>query len=181
MTRLRRLTELELLPMRVPDQRVAISPAISTPSCTHLPAGKIAFVLFRRDLANAAPDRVAVRVIAQVVRALTFDPGGKPATAKIADTWVVRSNAYQMRVAPVPENPEPTRRTLSFRPDATRWCSRARPTTLRSMGRRRTRPIVSSAPMRWLRPSIPNVARHDRAQRFWPAAMSSSGSNDRSV
>src|SRR5262249_39919058 len=27
-------------------------------------------------------------------------------TAPIADTWVVRSNAYQMRVAPVPENPE---------------------------------------------------------------------------
>jgi hypothetical protein len=113
MTRLRRLTELELLPMRVPDQRVAISPAISTPSRTHLPAGKIAFVLFRRDLANAAPDRVAVRVIAQVVRALTFDPGGKPATAKIADTWVVRSNAYQMRVAPVPENPE----MITIRPD----------------------------------------------------------------
>ena len=108
-----RLTELELLPMRVPDQRVAISPAISTPSRTHLPAGKLEFVLFRRDLANTAPDRVAVRVIAQVTRALTFDPSGKPATAKIADTWVVRSNAYQMRVAPVPENPE----MITIRPD----------------------------------------------------------------
>jgi hypothetical protein len=107
------LTELELLPMRVPDQRVAISPAISTPSRTHLPAGKLEFVLFRRDLANAAPDRVAVRVIAQVVRALTFDPSGKPITAQIADTWVVRSNAYQMRVAPVPENPE----MISIRPN----------------------------------------------------------------
>jgi hypothetical protein len=107
------LTELELLPMRVPDQRVAISPAISTPSHTHLPAGKLEFVLFRRDLANTAPDRVAVRVIAQVVRALTFDPSGKPTTAKVADTWVVRSNAYQMRVAPVPENPE----MITLRPD----------------------------------------------------------------
>ena len=38
------LTELELLPMRVPDQRVAISPAISTPSRTHLPTGKLGFV-----------------------------------------------------------------------------------------------------------------------------------------
>ena len=93
------LIELELLPMRVPDPRVAISPAISTPSRTH-------FVLFRRDLANTAPDQVAVRVIAQVVRALTFDPSGKSTTAQIAGTWVVRSNAYQMRVAPVPENPE---------------------------------------------------------------------------
>ena len=100
------LTELELLPMRVPNQRVGISPAISTPSRTHLPAGKLEFVLFRRDLANTAPDQVAVRVIAQIVRALTFDPSGKPTTAQIADTWVVRSNAYQMRVAPVPGNPE---------------------------------------------------------------------------
>ena len=100
------LIELELLPMRVPDQRVAISPAISTPSRTHLPGGKLEFVLFRRDLANTAPDQVAVRVIAQVVRALTFDPSGKSTTAQIAGTWVVRSNAYQMRVAPVPENPE---------------------------------------------------------------------------
>jgi glycosyltransferase involved in cell wall biosynthesis len=34
----------------------------------------------------------------------------------------------------------------------------------RSLERRPpTPPIVSSAPMRWLRPSIPNVARHDRA------------------
>jgi hypothetical protein len=107
------LTELELLPMRVPDQRVAISPAISTPSRTHLPAGKLEFVLFRRDLANTAPDRVAVRVIAQVVRALTFDPSGKPTTAKIPDTWVVRGNSYQMRVAPVPENPE----MITIRPD----------------------------------------------------------------
>jgi hypothetical protein len=107
------LTELELLPMRVPDQRVAISPAISTPSRTHLPAGKLEFVLFRRDLANTALDQVAVRVIAQVVRALTFDPGGKPTTAKIPDTWVVRGNAYQMRVAPVPENPE----MITIRPD----------------------------------------------------------------
>jgi hypothetical protein len=107
------LTELDLLPMRVPDQRVAISPAISTPGRTHLPAGKLEFVLFRRDLANIAPDRVAVRVIAQVVRALTFDPSGNPTSAKIADTWVVRSNAYQMRVAPVPESPE----MIVIRPD----------------------------------------------------------------
>ena len=59
------LTELESLQMRVPDPRVAISPVISTPSRTHLPAGKLQFILFRRDLANAAPDRVMLRVIAR--------------------------------------------------------------------------------------------------------------------
>jgi len=107
------LTELELLAMRVPDQRVAISPAISTPSRTRLPAGKLEFILFRRDLANAAPDRVMVRVIAQVRRALTFGPSGKPSAANLPDTWVVRGNGYQMRVAPVPENPE----MIAIRPD----------------------------------------------------------------
>ena len=107
------LIELDPLPMKIPDQRVAISPAISAPSRTHLPAGKLAFVVFRRDLANSAPDHVAVRVVAQVVRALTFDAGGKPISTRVEDTWVVRSNAYQWRVAPLPENPE----MIVVRPD----------------------------------------------------------------
>lgn len=102
----RQLIELDLLSMRVPDQRVAISPVISTPSRTHLPAGKLEFVVFRRDLANNAPDRVAVRVVAQVVRALTFDAAGRAVTTNIDNAWVVRSNSYQMRVAPVADNPE---------------------------------------------------------------------------
>jgi len=100
------LTELDLLSMRVPDQRVAISPVISTPSKAHLPAGKLEFVVFRRDLVNNAPDHVAVRVVAQVVRALTFDAAGKALTTNIDNAWVVRSNSYQMRVAPVADNPE---------------------------------------------------------------------------
>jgi hypothetical protein len=101
-----KLTELELLKMRVPDQRVAISPVISTPSRVHLPEGKLEFVVFRRDLANITPDRAMLRVIAQVVRALTFDTGGKPTTANLRDVWVVRGNAYQVRMAPVADNPE---------------------------------------------------------------------------
>jgi hypothetical protein len=101
-----KLTELELMQMRVPDKRVAISPVISTPSRVHLPEGKLEFVVFRRDLANITPDRAMLRVIAQVVRALTFDAGGRPTTANLSDVWVVRSNAYQVRMAPVADNPE---------------------------------------------------------------------------
>jgi hypothetical protein len=101
-----RLIELPQLSMRVPDPRVAISPVISTPSQIHLPNGKLEFLIFRRDLVNAAPDRVSLRVIARVVRALTFDAKGKPTNTKIEDAWVVRSNSYQMRVAPFPDNPE---------------------------------------------------------------------------
>ena len=107
------LTELDLLPMRVPDQRVAISPVISTPSRTHLTMDKLEFVVFRRDLANSAPDRVAVRVVAQVKRALTFDRNGKAVVNPVEDAWVVRSNSYQMRVAPVADNPE----MILIRPD----------------------------------------------------------------
>jgi hypothetical protein len=101
-----RLTELELLSMKVPDPRVAISPVIATPSRMHLPVGKIEFVLFRRDLASVVPDRVSLRVIARVVRALKFDSGGRPMTSAVDDAWVIRSNSYQMRVAPFGDSPE---------------------------------------------------------------------------
>jgi hypothetical protein len=108
-----RLIELPQIAMRVPDPRVAISPTISTPSQAHLPTGKLEFVIFRRDLANAAPDRVSLRVVARVARVLTFDTHGKPTTSKVEDSWVIRSNSYQMRVAPVPESPE----MILIRPD----------------------------------------------------------------
>lgn len=100
------LTELDLLPIKVPDQRVAISAPILTPSRAHLPIGQLQFVVYRRDLASDAPDRVAVRVVAQVMRALTFDSAGKPKVTPVDDSWVVRGSSYQMRVAPVPDNPE---------------------------------------------------------------------------
>ena len=56
-----------------------------------------------------------LRVIARVVRALKFDTGGKPMTTNIDDAWVVRSNSYQMRVAPIADNPE----MILIRPDPT--------------------------------------------------------------
>jgi hypothetical protein len=101
-----KLTELDVLPIKVPDQRIAISTPISTPSRAHLPIGQLQFVVYRRDLASDAPDRVTVRVVAQVMRALTFNAAGKPTVSDIKDSWVVRSNSYQMRVAPVADNPE---------------------------------------------------------------------------
>lgn len=101
-----KLIKLDTLSMRVPDPRVAISPVIATPSRVHLPAGELQFIVFRRDLLNTAPERAQLRVVAQVVRALTFDSGGKPKITPVEDSWVVRSNAYQMIVAPLAENPE---------------------------------------------------------------------------
>ena len=60
------LHELQALAGRVPDQRVFMSTPIKTSSHTTLPDGRIAFIIYRRDAANSAPERVAVRVIAIV-------------------------------------------------------------------------------------------------------------------
>ena len=100
------LTELEQLPIRVPDPRVAISAEISMPSRTHLSMGQFEFVVFRRDLMNNAPDRVSVRLVARVKRALSFDSGGHAKTTNVEQSWVIRGNSYQMRVAPLADNPE---------------------------------------------------------------------------
>ncbi len=109
-----RLTGLDLLPIRAPDQRVAVSAAISTPSRVHLPNGRLQFVIFRRDLVTNAPDRVSVRVVARVARVLTFKSTGKAKVANVEESWVVRSSSYQMKVAPVTDNPE----MIVIRPDA---------------------------------------------------------------
>jgi hypothetical protein len=83
-----RLKDLDSLPIRVPDARVAISASFATPSRVQLPIGQLQFVVFRRDLLNNAPDHVQVRVVARVVRALTFDAAGKPTVADVDGSWV---------------------------------------------------------------------------------------------
>ena len=109
------LTELEQLPIKVPDSRVAISAEISMPSRTHVSIGRVQFVAFRRDLMNNAPDRVSVRIVARVARALTFDARGVAKVANIEQSWVIRGNSYQMRVAPLADKPE----MIVIRPDPT--------------------------------------------------------------
>jgi hypothetical protein len=100
------LTELEQLPIKVPDPRVAISAAFPVPSKVHIAAGQLQFVAYRRDLANSTPDRVEVRVVAQLMRALSFDSKGHPKTAAVEQTWVVRNQSYELSVAPFADNPE---------------------------------------------------------------------------
>jgi len=100
------LTELEQLPIKVPDPRVAISAAFPVPGKVHIAAGRLQFVAYRRDLANSTPDRVEVRVVAQVMRALAFDSKGNAKTAAVEQTWVVRNQSYELSVAPFVDNPE---------------------------------------------------------------------------
>ena len=100
-----KLAGLDALAMRVPDSRVAISGSITTPSAIMLADGKVQFVVFRRNLANDAPDRVEVRVVAEVMHKLTF-ADGKAVRNDAEGPWAVRGNSYQMKVMPVEGYPE---------------------------------------------------------------------------
>jgi hypothetical protein len=98
--------EVYSLPGRIPDKRVAISAAISTPSRTTLENGNISFLIFRRDLLTSAPEHAEVRIIAKKTRAMAFDSAGKPSITSVGDTWSVRNISYPLRVAPMAGNPE---------------------------------------------------------------------------
>ena len=100
------LNELHLLGIQVPDKRIAMSTPLSGASRTTVPDGKVKFVIYRRDLANSAPDRIEARVIARVARAIKFDTSGKPVFSPVSDTWNIRNLSYELRVRPIPGNPE---------------------------------------------------------------------------
>ena len=101
-----KLSELNLLQEQVPDKRIAMSTPINQSSRTTLPDGKARFVVFRRDLVGSAPDRIEVRVVARVVRALTFDAKGKASFTPVSDAWNIRNLSYEFRVRPISGNPE---------------------------------------------------------------------------
>jgi hypothetical protein len=101
-----KLYELDPLPLKVPDPRVAISAMISNTSRVTIPEGKVQFIIFRRDLVSSAPTEVFVRVVARVVREMKFNAGGPPTTTNIDGEWTVRSKSYVFRVAPVGDSPE---------------------------------------------------------------------------
>jgi hypothetical protein len=101
-----KLFTLGPLPIKVPDPRVGISAMISEPSHVTVPDGKLAFVIYRRDLASSAPTETFVRVVAQVEREVKFNVAGSPTPEKIKDQWAIRSKSYQFKVSPIDDNPE---------------------------------------------------------------------------
>jgi hypothetical protein len=100
------LSELYALPERVPDKRIAVSTPVSEPSRTTLSDGKARFIVFRRDLVGNAPDRMEIRVVARVARAISFDAKGRPNIAPVSDSWNIRNVSQEFRVRPVAGNPE---------------------------------------------------------------------------
>lgn len=100
-----KLSELQLLPGRAPDLRVAVSAAIKAPSQTVLPDGHPKFIVFRRDAASNAADRAEVRIIAKVAREFSADAAGrKPDDSD--PTWVIRNVSFPFRSSPIPDSPE---------------------------------------------------------------------------
>src|SRR6516162_2249073 len=100
------LFKLEPLVGRVPDQRIFMSTPVKMASRTVLPDGRVVFIIYRRDAANSAPERVSVRVIAKVLRAMTFNTAGHASTTNVQDTWTIRNISYDFRVAPLGEGSE---------------------------------------------------------------------------
>jgi hypothetical protein len=99
------LSELQLLPGRAPDLRVAVSAALKVPSQTVLPNGHPKFIVFRRDAASSAAERAEVRIVAKVAREFSADAAGK----KLDDsdpTWVIRNVSVLFRSSPIPDSPE---------------------------------------------------------------------------
>jgi hypothetical protein len=99
------LFELNLLPGRPLDIRVAVSAAFKMPSRTILPNGHPKFIVFRRDAASNIADRAEVRMVARIAREFSADVIGKtPADGD--DTWVIRNISFPFRSSPVDGSPE---------------------------------------------------------------------------
>ncbi|HTQ83407.1 MAG TPA: hypothetical protein VMI47_09080 [Pseudolabrys sp.] len=96
-----KLVELQPLPTNVPDRRVAVSAPINKPSTTVIADDKPAFILFRRDLQNNAPQTVSLRVIARVTRA-TKIVNRKATSVNVEGSWRIRNISHVLKVSPVP-------------------------------------------------------------------------------
>ena len=100
------LSELELLTERVPDKRIAVSAPITSPSRTMLSDGRLRFVVFRPEVASNPPERVDIRVVAEVNRDVTFDDKGKVNFAPVKGAWNIRNVGPEFRARPFPGNPQ---------------------------------------------------------------------------
>lgn len=99
------LAELNATGVMAPDMRIAISAAFKKPDRPRLSNGRVKFIVFRRDVAKAIPERVEVRVVAKVAREYSTDAAGKTPNGG-DDFGVVRNIAYPFRASPIPGTPE---------------------------------------------------------------------------
>jgi hypothetical protein len=100
-----KLTELQALPISVPDPRVALSAGIKEPSTTIISGDKPAFILFRRDFRNNVPQKITLRVIARTVRE-TKIVNGKATVNKLDGPWRIRNISQNLNISPIEGKPE---------------------------------------------------------------------------
>jgi hypothetical protein len=102
-----RLIELEQAQATPVDARTGSQLQIIEPGHGIVAPGKPAFVVFRRDLASSAPEKVPLRIAARVAHSMNFDSTGKAVmTTPATGTWIIRDQGYNLRVSPVEGNPE---------------------------------------------------------------------------
>lgn len=96
-----KLVELNSLPIRVPDPRIALSAELKSGDAPTLSDHTPAFIIFRRDLVNNAPPKIALRVIARMTRE-TKIINSKAVTIPIEGSWRIRNISHEFSVSPVP-------------------------------------------------------------------------------
>jgi hypothetical protein len=102
-----KLVELQQVRATPVDPRNAGQLQILEPGRTVVAPGKPAFVIFRRDLASHAPEKVPLRIAARVAHAMNFDSTGKAImTVPPTDTWIIRELGYDLRASPIEGNSE---------------------------------------------------------------------------
>jgi hypothetical protein len=90
-----------------------VSDEITRPSRVTLPADKLAFVVFRQNLANDVPATVPARVVGRVKRATTF-VNLRAKVAPLQASWRIRDKSYELKVSPV----DGSREMFVVQPDA---------------------------------------------------------------
>jgi len=152
-----KLYELDLLPGRAPDMRVAISPVITTHSRTTLPAGHLTFIVYRRDSATNAADRAEVRLIARIARETSFDKDGKQIASEVGDMRNISIRCIEPRRKRTIRTCTKSKakiRILHCHQVAMRWCSKARPTIL---ALRVSSLIPGNAWSDWRQPTVSSI------------------------
>jgi len=80
---------------------------IQSPSMQRFPDGDLQFVVYRRDLASAAPDSIYVNIVAKVVLEKSISMNGAVTGEKpVTNTWTLRNFGYKFLVAPYEDNRE---------------------------------------------------------------------------
>jgi hypothetical protein len=98
-----KLYELDALPGRAPDPRVAVSALITRDSRTTLPDGHLTFIVYRRDSGTNAVDHAEVRLMAKIEREMSYK-AGKQVVTSVDDNWVIRNVSTPYRTAPRSDN-----------------------------------------------------------------------------